>query len=360
MQVYDYIIIGGGIAGCSVAYELSKHSSSILLIEQNKDVALGASGAAGAFLSPLLGKPNKFKELVTQSLDYSTSLYKKNFSDYIDNCGTTRIPKDQKDSEKFQEYIPYMDFEYKKDEDGFYFPIGSVVDSYAICKSMIKNIQTLFNTKINNIEYKEGVWILDKKIYTKNLILATGIDTELIDQFYINIRAVWGRRIDIQTSTKIDYNYHKECSLAKSNNGITSIGATHHREKKGVEDIKANHQNLLKKANNIKTLEDVTIIKDYVGARACSVDYFPIVGKLIDSQKTLQEFPYLKNGTHVNEKRFVRYNNLYIINGVGGRGFVLSPYLANILVEYIIKDKEIDNSLKVDRLFKRDVKRIKI
>lgn len=46
---YDYVIIGAGIAGCSVAHFLTKYSNSILLIDRNCDIAQGASGAAGAF-----------------------------------------------------------------------------------------------------------------------------------------------------------------------------------------------------------------------------------------------------------------------------------------------------------------------
>ena len=53
---YDYIIIGAGIAGCSTAHFLSKYSDSILLIDKNPEVGFGASGAAGAFLSPLTWK----------------------------------------------------------------------------------------------------------------------------------------------------------------------------------------------------------------------------------------------------------------------------------------------------------------
>ena len=56
------------------------------------------------------------------------------------------------------------------------------------------------------------------------------------------------------------------------------------------------------------------------------------------SKKTLEEFPYLVNGTHVETKRFTRFKNAYLLTGVGGRGFVLAPYLAKELVNYIIKN----------------------
>ena len=115
-QEFDYVIVGAGIAGCSLAHFLSKYSQSVLLIDKNEDVAFGASGAAGAFLSPLLGKPNDFKDLVTKALNFSIDYYKKNFSEELQNFGTCRIPKNQEDEEKFQTYIPYMDFEYEKFE----------------------------------------------------------------------------------------------------------------------------------------------------------------------------------------------------------------------------------------------------
>jgi len=359
---YQYIIIGGGVCGCSTAYQLSQDTTDILLIDKNKDVAMGASGAAGAFLSPLLGKPNKFKDLVARSLKYSTKFYKENFNEFIKTCGTVRIPKDEQDKEKFETYKPYIDFEYTKKEQGYYFPIGSVVQSYQICKKMIKRVQTQFNYEVNEIFYDGKCWVVNNEFKAKNLILATGYETTLLDQFYIQIRAVWGRRIDVTTSTKVDLNFHKACSISKSaknKDGLysLSIGATHHRDKKGVENIDLNHKNLLEKANDILKLENVNIINDYVGARACSVDYFPILGEVIDGEATLKEFPYLRHGTHVQQDRFTRYKNLYIINGVGGRGFVLAPFLAKELVSFIINGDKIEKELTVERLFRRGVKK---
>jgi glycine/D-amino acid oxidase-like deaminating enzyme len=365
---YDYIIIGAGISGCSVAYELSKQikTKNILIIDKLSDVALGASGAAGAFLSPLLGKPNNFKDLVTKALKYSIKLYQNEFPELIDNCGTTRIPKNKDDEKKFQDYIPFMDFKFKKENDGYFFDIGSVIKSYDLCKDMINqnNIKTKFNYEVHNLKYDNKYWILNDNLKTKNIILTTGVDTNLLNEFYINIRSVWGRRIDITTATQFNHNYHKACSVSKSikigkNRYLVSIGATHHREKRDIEDLNNNINELLKKANDIKNILDANVIKHYQGARACSVDYFPMVGKIIDSKKTLNEFPYLKNGTKVESKRFSRYENFYILNGVGGRGFVLGPYLAKQLVDNIINKKPIDETITIDRLFQRDVRKIK-
>ena len=366
MKSYEYIIVGAGISGCSTAYELSKHSDSILIIDKNSGIAQGASGAAGAFLSPLLGKPNLFKDLVSKSLEYSTKFYKKNFLTHINNCGTTRIPQNEKDEKKFQEYIPYMDFPYIKEKEGYFFPIGSVVDSSNVCKSMIHSslIEKKFNYEVISIENVNGMWIINNEIQAQNIIFTTGSDVSLIDQFYLNIRGVWGQRIDISTTSSFAHNYHKACSISQSKilnkeKYFVSIGATHHRNKEDIRNTLENTNELLNKANDIKKLKDVEVLNHYIGARACSNDYFPVVGSIIDSKKTLEEFPYLINGTHVESKRFSRVKNGYILTGLGGRGFVLAPYLAKLLVENIINNKEIESGISVDRLFKREVKRCK-
>ncbi|MCI0500242.1 MAG: FAD-binding oxidoreductase, partial [Epsilonproteobacteria bacterium] len=232
MKIYDYLIIGGGVCGCNVAYELYKHTQNVLLVDKLDDVAKGASGAAGAFLSPLLGKPNSFKDLVTASLSFSIDFYKQHTPQSIDNCGTIRIPKDTTDEEKFQSYIPFIDFPFEKKDSGYFFPIGSVVKSYEICKTLTKDIEKKLNYEVVSIEYDGINWIVNNEITTKNLILTTGANTKLLDEKYIDIRAVWGQRIDIETSTKTLVNYHKECSVSKSTpldstTNKLSIGATH-------------------------------------------------------------------------------------------------------------------------------------
>lgn len=384
---YDYIIIGAGIAGCSIAHFLSKHSSSILLIDKNPKVGFGASGAAGAFLSPLLGKPNKFKDLVTTSLNFSINFYKENFPEIINQCGVVRIPKNNEDREKFESYKPYMDFAYKEEGNGYFFEIGAQINAQIACEALAKDVEKLLDYEVNFIKKDEESWLINRKIRAKKLILATGADIEFIEEEYFQIRAVWGQKIDIYTTTCINKNYHKACSISASKfdeqkeKNIVSIGATHHRLDCSVQDcnlcIKGSNINktsshgytldtsnsdtkeLLEKANDILTLEDVEVCDIKVGVRASSVDYFPMVGELVDSKATIEKFPHLKNGSHIKDEMLLQYENLYVLNGIGGRGFVLSPYLANQLVNHLVKNNKIQEEITTHRLFKRWVKKPK-
>lgn len=386
-MIYDYVVVGSGIAGCSVVHFLTKKNKEykILLLDRNSDVAVGASGTAGAFLSPLLGKPNKFKNLVSKSLNFSVDFYKEIASEFIINKGVLRLPKDEDDKKKFFDYMQYSDFDYELKEGGSFFPIGSKVNSYEICKILSQDCDKEFNYEVETLNYLENIWIINEKIKTKKLILTVGADTSLIKEKYFDIRAVWGQRIDIQTSTKVPYNYHKECSISASEKLVdkdniykVTIGATHHRFHCDKEVCNyclriANMNNcntfgytkdvnntdtkeLLRLANDIIELKNVKVINTKIGARASSVDYFPMVGSLIDSKNTLKEFPYMLNGTNVQNSRFCRYENLYVLNGVSGRGFVLSPYLAKNLVDFIVDKKELEEEILVDRLFKKWVR----
>lgn len=386
---YDYIIIGAGIAGCSVAHFLSRYSNSVLLIDRNSDVAQGASGAAGAFLSPLLGKANKFKELVTRALKFSTDYYLENIEKEITNCGVVRIPKNDEDRKKFESYIPYMDFPFEEEGEGYFFPIGSHVSAYGVCSFLAKDVEKLFDYEVDRVKKDGDSWILEKEYKAKNLILTTGADIELLeDEEYFNIRAVWGQKIDIYTTTSIDKNYHKECSVSFSrfdkekNKNLVSIGATHHRIDCDVDmcnicikganinktsshaySIKTSNSDttkLLELANDIIDLEDEEVCDIKVGARASSIDYFPMVGKMIDSKATIEKYPHLINGSHVKNDMLKTYDNLFVLNGVGGRGYVLSPYLAYNLVENIVNKKELDEDIITHRLFKRWVKKYKL
>ena len=363
-MTYDYVIIGAGIAGSTTAYFLNKTSQNILVLEKNSTLKQSASAAAGAFLSPLLGKPNEFKDLVNEALVFSSQFYQENCPEFINNCGTLRIPKDQKAKEQFESYKPYIDFEYSQKEDGFFFPIGSVVQSSNICQYLLHDISTRFDYEVTRIVLHEDIYIINDEIKTKNLILTTGANISSIKEEYFNIRPVWGQRIDIETTTQVPYNYHKACSLSVStqtdeNRYKCSIGATHHRFVLNKEVDSEDTNSLLTLANDIKKLKNIKVINEIAGARASSVDYFPMVGELIDSQATLEKYPYIKHGSKVPMENYIAHKNLYVLNGVGGRGFVLSPYLAYHLVQNIINNQPLSQSISTHRLFQRWSRKLK-
>ena len=104
-------------------------------------------------------------------------------------------------------------------------------------------------------------------------------------------------------------------------------------------------------------LENIEIVKDYTGLRSGSFDYLPMLGPLVLAKETLLT---CKGSLHVKKPDFseyMYYPNLYMINGSGGYGFVLAPYLAKILTEHILHGKKISERISPARFFARWAKR---
>ena len=94
-----------------------------------------------------------------------------------------------------------------------------------------------------------------------------------------------------------------------------------------------------------------------MGLRSGSFDYMPLVGELVLSSETLANKDIRFKVKKPDFSEYSYYPNLTMINGSGGYGFVLAPYLAKILVEHILYDAEISKRLIPARFFARWVKK---
>jgi len=340
-MLYDFVIVGAGIAGSSIAYFL--RNKKVLVLDKI-GVAQKASNAAGAFLYPKVGFNTKYTKFVNEALLYSFDFYEKLGID-THKEGVWILPRDEKDIEKFKEYKKTFTLKYQEKGDGFFFEDGGFVDSEEVCHKLLEDIE-FRKLEVSKIEKKE-FFILNDEIKSKNIILATAWEN-VIEIPYIKIRPVWGQRIEIKTDIKPEYNYHKNCSISKNIDGIVKIGATHERRWSDKLPDEENNKILLKKANEIINIDgDIYSMK--AGMRAGSIDYFPIIGRIIDADKTLEKYPEIKKGRKPKEVFYKE--GLYIINGGGGRGFSNYIYSAEILSKYILNDVEIPEILDNKRLF---------
>ena len=333
---FDFIVIGGGIAGLISAYFLRDFKT--LLIDEN-GILEGASKAAGAFLFPKVGFNTTYTRFINNGIVDALSFYQ-NLGIDTNKKGVLILPRDEEDIEKFKKYEEDIKLPFKKIDNGFYFKDGGVVEVNEV-KEKIKVDYEI--KKVDSI-YKEDFWVVNG-YKSKNIILATGVKS-LIDTPYIKIRPIWGERIVGESEYKeLKYHFHKNCSLAI--NKKTKIGATHKRDYIGGVDEKE-AKTLLKKANEILDIKNFRLENIIGGYRAASIDYFPIVGKVIDVNKTLKLNPKIIKGEL--PKKLVYIDRLYIINGMGSRGFSNAYVCAKKLRDYILYNKDL-GEIDSKRLF---------
>ncbi|UPT76955.1 FAD-dependent oxidoreductase [Sulfurovum sp. XGS-02] len=358
-KTYDTIIIGAGIAGASTAYALKQKGQNVIVLDK-RGIASGGSGAAGAFVSPKIGKGSLLQSLTNEAFEYAKEFYLSTCLELFHQTGVIRIPKDEVDAQKFSSYEPYNDNRYEtyaKEQlkrlgintefDSFYFPEAGVCDAQEVCKYLLTNIEVV-EYEVREIYQENELWCVGE-YRAQNLVLATGYENDLADLRYMGIKGTWGTRGDFSSKLSLDVSMHQSISVGANVDGIIKLGATH---EKGVKEVvpckKEQALGLKEKASSLIDTSDLELKEVFCGMRSGSKDYFPLVGKVIDVPFMLEKYPAIMRGSKPEMKYIER---LYVLNGLGGRGFVFAPLMAKILAESIIEGKEVDVRVDPDRLF---------
>lgn len=362
--MYDIAIIGAGINGCSIAHEFKNDKKSVLILDK-EGIAAGGSGAAGAFISPKFSKAGELKELLDVAFKYSFDFYKDNFNHIFTQAQLLHLAQDESAAQILHTYKEQTDLELLEvaGEQREYVSIyAGIVDAAQMCEAMAK-FAKFVKEEVDSLVYEDGHWIINETYSAKEVVLATGAYASLIKEPYIQLRGVWGHRIDIKTTTTNPYSVHQFVSISPSSNGTLAIGATHnvhYHPETSLEpyDLESGREELLEKASRTMNLENIEVIKDYTGLRSGSFDYMPMLGSLVLSKETLQNKNIRFKVKHADYEEYDYYPNLYMINGSGGYGFVLAPYLAKILKAHIVSGKKISDRLSPARFFARWAKKL--
>ncbi|ABB44133.1 FAD dependent oxidoreductase [Sulfurimonas denitrificans DSM 1251] len=373
MKIYDFLIIGAGSAGCNSAAYLQKRGLKVAIADK-EGVASGGSGAAGAFLSPLAGVENSYNLFINRALEYSLDFYETMFQDEIVKSGVLRVANENFDTAKLQtnsiknRYISTKELKEISQNfaqiDGYFYENAAILNPHEVCRELIKECD-FYKLHVEELRYEDGFYLFDD-FMAKDVILAQGVIKPIVSTPYIKIAPIFGVKIDVKTTTKVPFNIHKSISVSTNKNDSTiSIGATKERhDTSQIECLtscdkcafytnseQGQVEELLMEASELIKLEDLEVTKIYRGARATIKSYFPVIGKVIDYEESLKKYPSIKNGTKIMPELLTYFPNLYIINALGSRGFVVAPLLAKLLCEEILDSKKIPQELSSEKLF---------
>ena len=368
MKTYDVIVIGAGIAGCCSAFFLKQKGLDVLVVDRSGVASTGGSSAAGAFVSPKIGKGSPLQTLTNEAYAFAKDFYLEYFPKHFSQTGIIRIPKDKEDAQKFQTYESFnqasrrwiereelQKLGIKECFKSFLFDEAGVCDAPKMCEGILKNIlYEQFNVK--KLEQVEGLWRLfesDSTLFkqAKNIVLATGYENTLFDMRYMGVKGTWGSRGDYKTNLKLDVSMHKSISVSANIKGIIKLGATHNKAKDPCmvcdgEPLKK----LFATASTMVNTDNFILKETFCGMRSGSKDYFPLLGSVIDVPYMLKTYPKLLRGLRLTQPP-KKISNLYICNGLGGRGFVFAPIMGKMLADLMVHGDEVTTSVNPDRLF---------
>ncbi|MFK7832321.1 MAG: NAD(P)/FAD-dependent oxidoreductase [Winogradskyella sp.] len=123
---------------------------------------------------------------------------------------------------------------------------------------------------------------------------------------------------------KIDYAIKSSVFVIPLGNGLYNVGSTYNNDdKSNTPTDKAKEELLTKVKTFIKC--DFKVVKHVAGVRPTTKDRRPLVG------------------------RHEEHQNLYVLNGLGTRGVMIAPYVANALFQFIENNKALNSEIDIVR-----------
>ncbi|MCW8877616.1 MAG: bifunctional tRNA (5-methylaminomethyl-2-thiouridine)(34)-methyltransferase MnmD/FAD-dependent 5-carboxymethylaminomethyl-2-thiouridine(34) oxidoreductase MnmC [Kangiellaceae bacterium] len=382
-------IIGAGIAGCALSFQLAKYGYQIDLYDENKSIASSASGAAAGIFHPQLTADMNYNSQLNwlaylYLLRFLQELTSKEKSEIILSQGLVRLLPEKKSRQQLHQLTTKLLLsEWIKDEDfyhssrGVFFPHSAAIDIPALCHLLLSKISVSqlnleFEQKIQQLEQVSDGWkIISEKVERKypHVILCGGANS-LLTKRWLNCETNTTRGQTCFFKNK-DLSQNLPKALVEQTyvvpKGVDTIhlGTTF----ENFTDDNLNQQsqtNMLLKANTLLTeLKLPTIsrqqvetlpLKGTLGYRLHSMDRLPLVGPVSDVAKLEKDFANIGQ-RRINMADLSYYNlpGLWLNTAYGSHGLLYSLIVSSHLASLIANDispisSELANSISPIRM----------
>ncbi|MCB0459222.1 MAG: FAD-dependent oxidoreductase [Flavobacteriaceae bacterium] len=343
----DYIIVGLGLAGLAFAEKLLEEGKTFLVYEDaSQNSSIVAAGAYNPVIlkrfTPVwdaedqlkLAKPfyDKLEKKLQQKLDYELTILRifksiEEQNDWFMAC----------DKPFFSNYmIPKV---IPNQNENVIAPFGSgriknigkidaktLIDSYKsylIAEDLLIN-ETFdhFSIILNDNE------LIYKEVIAKRIVFCEGYGIK--KNPFFNDVPVMGAKGELLTiyapNLKVDEMLKSAVFVMPIGDDMYKVGATFNWTDKTITPTDAGKEELIEKLSKVITSE-YKIIDHNAGVRPTTKDRRPILGK------------------HKTHKQ------LAILNGLGTRGVLLAPKMAQKLFEHLENDQPLDKEITIDRFY---------
>ncbi|MHC0441989.1 NAD(P)/FAD-dependent oxidoreductase [Flavobacterium sp. 3-210] len=345
----DYLIVGSGLAGISFAEVALKNNKTILLID---DKSQHSSRVAGGLYNPVILKRfsevwnsqeqlvlmnefyNRVEDKLKQKFNFKMPILRKFFSieeqnnwfAASDKINLAPFLSSKLITRKFNGIeSPY---DYGEVLHTGYVDTALLLEHYH--KYLLENnflLEESFDS--GNIEFLDS-GIQYKNIQARHIIFAEGFGMHKNPFFnYLPLDGTKGELFIIKAADlNLDLIVNTSVFILPLGESLFKVGATYNWFDKTDVPTEAGKQELLEKIKEIITC-DFEIVKHFGGVRPTVADRRPLLG------------------THEVHK------SLHILNGLGTRGVMLGPAMAQALYDHIENQVPLDKEADIKRFHKR-------
>ncbi len=393
IQEQKAIILGGGLAGCFMAYSLAKRGWEVTLVEASPKIGQGASGNQKAILFPKLsGYRSPLTQFMLTSYLYALRQYK-HFLSFHDigvfegllmSAFNEREQKSQNSLIEWLEHYPELASLVNAthastlcgitlDKGGLYIPDTGWIDSPALCHILVglPNISVVTDQDISHIDYANHQWCVGEH-RASVAIIANGYQVNHFEQTnHLPVKPIRGQMSVVavsQESQKLKIPLCGEGHVLPQSNGMHYFGASYGLGKSDSSiSLRDDNENLLKLQALVPSLNwSNQVVDHWAGIRASTPDYLPLVGPV----PIREQFYELYSGLESNSNRWVSqpapcYPGLFVCAGFGSRGLTTVPlsteWLAGFLnAEVGLLPRSLIQSIAPARFLRRNIIRNQI
>ncbi len=345
MHHVDTIIIGMGLAGCTMYWSLKNAGFKCVCVDSNLQNT--SSKVAAGMFNPIVGKRfttapnaaelfssakkyyNKIEQLIQQKIYFELPLYMPFQNVAHQNDWSLKMPQlkewihDDSDLEKI------LLANYQSEFGGFLVNKTGYVNSNLYVNATLDFCKKNDELLIENVDYAQ-LNIEDKTYHNyqaKYIIFCEGtnvVSNPFIKQKFLNLakgQLVCGRI----SSALPQIIYNGKIYIIPTTENEFICGATYEWDYINNEPDEFGKNYLINELNKVVKF-DYTITDHKAAVRPTVIDRKPIVGNIDSAHK-----------------------DIYILNGLGTKGVVLAPYLANLITENITNNLEIPREFSITR-----------
>jgi len=345
--MYDFLIIGQGIAGSLLAYTAQKKGYKVCVIDKYNPNA--ASNVASGVVNPITGRKMLKTWRADELIPYSIHTYKQIEKDldiqFIHEIPIAKILSFKEDIELWNSKLDNP--EYKNNLSPLFSlnnpnineasGVGLIHPAFWMdMKIMIQKIRENLLNEGNLIEDIFDYSILEcketiryKHLEAKHIVFCEGFNIQHNPFFnFIPFNPAKGEQLKIYSEAlKLDYIINKNIFIIPLGNDEYHIGSTYVWNDETEKVTDAGRAEILSKLDKIVRCK-YNLIGEKAGIRPTIKDRRPVLGA------------------------HPEYRNMFVLNGLGTKGISLSPYFSNELLLYITEGKFLDKEVSIERFIK--------
>lgn len=316
------LIVGGGVAGCSLAFALAERGVTATLVDRGRVGSLGASAVGAALLNPYRGRSAKPGRYDLQGLDafwkLCETLERSGFEPGAHRSGVLRVASSERQARAWRDLPGLRECldlpaPYRAPHGAFLVPSGGWVEPRRLLAALVRASRTagavvIEECGLETIERTSNSWLAHTQrgtVTARAVALCPG--AEVVPGVALpELERIAGDQITLRAEVDLPYPLAGSVYLA-GDGGQVFIGGNHREPE--TQDPRAPELLRASAARMVPQLAAAPVERVWTGVRAKRPDNVPLLQQLEP--------------------------NLWYLGGFGGRGFLTAPLLAGRLAKLL-------------------------